>query len=50
VVLEAQGLTGRDEEDLADVVARLSPDQLPAPRLLDPPRIEGPAVEAVEVR
>src|SRR5262249_22652566 len=38
VVLQAQRLAGPDEEQLADVVVRLGPDELPAPRLLDLPR------------
>src|SRR5687768_16538668 len=50
VVLETEGVPGRDEADLADVGVRLRPDQLPAPRLLDPPRVECPGVEAVQVR
>ena len=38
VVLEAQRLAGPDEEQLADVVVGLGPDELPAPGLLDSPR------------
>src|SRR5438874_3708626 len=49
VELEAERLAGADEEDLADVRAGMSPDQLPPPRLLHAPRFEAPAVAALEV-
>src|SRR5262245_7106289 len=38
VVLEREALAGRDVEELADVAIRVGPDDLVAPRLLDPPR------------
>ena len=50
VELEAQGLTRLDEQDLADVLPGLGPDQLVAPRLVDPPRLDGPGVETLQVR
>src|SRR6266496_605683 len=50
VELEAQRLAGPDEEDLPDVEVGVRPDQLPAPRLVDAARLEGPAVEATKVR
>src|SRR5439155_19734450 len=50
VELEAERVTGRDEEQLPDVRVGLRPDQLPAPGLLDPPRLDGPAIETLDVR
>src|SRR6478735_7217361 len=40
VVLEAQRLARPDEQQLADVVVGLRPDELPAPGLLDVPRLD----------
>src|ERR1035437_1246892 len=50
VELQAEREACADPEDLADVELRVGPDQLPPPRLLDPARLEGPAVESLEVR
>src|SRR5204863_3608445 len=50
VELKAERVAGTDEQDLPDVGPCLGPDQLPAPRLLHPPRGERPPVEAFEVR
>src|SRR5581483_9422567 len=50
VELETEGLARADEEHLADVAVGMCPDELVAPRLLDAPRLERPAVEALEVR
>src|SRR3970282_2551288 len=47
VVLETQGFTGTDEEQLADVPLGLGPDELPPPRLFDAPGRE--AVPAASV-
>ena len=49
VELEAQRMAAADEEDLPDIRVGVSPDELPAPRLLDPARPERPAVETLEV-
>src|SRR5437588_6110175 len=50
VELKAERVAGPDEEDLSDIRLGVRPDQLPAPRLLDPPPPERPAVEALVVR
>src|SRR5207237_7305806 len=50
VELEAQRLPRADEEELADVGLRLSPQELPAPRLFDPLRLEGERVETAQIR
>src|SRR5262249_45550677 len=50
VELERERLAGLHEEDLPDVRVCLGPDQLPAPRLLDPPRLEREPVERAVVR
>src|SRR5690242_7001049 len=50
VELEAERLAGLHEQDLPGVRARVRPDQLGSPRLLDRARIEGEAVDAGQVR
>src|SRR5829696_5557235 len=48
--LKTQRLARLDEEELADVPVGLRPDQLVAPRLVDPPRLDRPRVEPFDVR
>src|SRR3954451_1012720 len=50
VELQAEGLARTDEQHLADEAVGLGPDQLPAPRLVDPARVDRPRVEAEQVR
>src|SRR5438874_3295580 len=50
VKLERERLARPHEEHLPYVRVGVSPDQLPAPGLLDPPRLEGEAVEGAVVR
>src|SRR5436190_1680352 len=50
VELERECLRGPHEQDFADVRVGVRPDELPAPRLLDPPRLEGETVEGAVVR
>jgi hypothetical protein len=49
VELEAERVACANEQDLADVVVRVGPDQLVAPGLLDTFRLDRPGVEAVQV-
>ena len=48
--LEADRVPRVDEDELADVLVRLGPDELPTPRFLHSPRGECEPVEPVEVR
>src|SRR5439155_9047232 len=48
--LQAERLARLDEDHLADVVLGLGPDELPAPRLLDAPRLDPPATDVRIVR
>src|SRR5262245_27555212 len=50
VELEAQRLTGFDEQDLPAVVVGERPEQLVAPRLLDPGGLDAELGEPAEVR
>src|SRR6476620_2389895 len=50
VELERERLARPHKEDLPDVRLGIRPDQLPAPRLLHPTRLEGEAVEGTVVR
>src|SRR5262249_55137110 len=50
VELQAERLAGLHEQQLADVVVGLGPDQLVTPGLLDLARIERPVVETLDVR
>src|SRR5262249_44301808 len=50
VELEAERVTRSDEDELADVAIGQRPEQLMAPRLLDPLGLEGEAVDAAQVR
>ena len=50
VELHRESLAGVDDEQLAAVVIGERPDQLVAPRLVDAPGLEGPAVEQRQVR
>jgi len=46
VELETQRLTGAYEQQLAHVVARLGPDQLVSPGLVDATRFDRPCLES----
>src|SRR5439155_24657723 len=48
--LKAERMPGADEQELPRVRVRVSPDQLPAPRFLDLPRVELEAVEVLQVQ
>src|SRR5581483_9943117 len=48
--LERERMARTDEEQLAAVLVRQRPDQLVAPRLVDPLRLEAPLIERVDVR
>src|SRR5207248_4657608 len=50
VELEAQRVVGADEEELADVRLGAGPQELPAPRLLRPLRLERERLQAAQVR
>src|SRR6185437_5927993 len=49
VELERERLAGAHEQDLPHIRVGLGPDQLPAPGLLDPARLEGEPVERAVV-